>query len=166
MRRAVILLLALVLTISVVAPVAAVRQQTGGGTTFVALLTGQNEVNGQGVRGQGDPDGFGIAIVNVNAELERVCWLISVARIDTVTMSHIHRGPKDVNGPVVVNLMPPLANPTAFGCNDGDQVTTELANEIIANPAGFYVNVHTELFGPGAIRGQLKRLFGPSPMPV
>ena len=34
-------------------------------------------------------------------------------------------------------------------------VATDLAKEIVANPAGFYVNIHTAAKPGGATRGQL-----------
>ena len=158
MRRLVILVSGLVLSLSVVAPVAAVQQQIGGGTTFLAFLNGQNEVNAQGVPGQGDLDGSGFAIVNVNPGAGRVCWLINVRNIEPATLAHIHRGGSTVAGPVVVDLMPPLPNPTSFGCNHG--LNPLLLNEIVSNPSGFYVNVHTGTFPAGAVRGQLTGRFG------
>ncbi len=39
------------------------------------------------------------------------------------------------------------------GCVSG--VDPALIGEIIANPAGYYVNVHTTPFPGGAVRGQL-----------
>jgi hypothetical protein len=36
-------------------------------------------------------------------------------------------------------------------------INIEVANQIIANPAGYYFNVHTALNPAGAIRGQLVR---------
>jgi hypothetical protein len=158
MRRLVILVCVLVLALSVVAPVAAVRQVGGGGANFVAILNGQNEVNAQGVRGQGDPDGFGIAFVNVNDDVNRVCWFITVAGIEPAHLAHIHEAPRDVNGPVRVDLMPPLPNPTSFGCTNN--VLEERIDNILNNPAGHYVNVHNPTYPAGAVRGQLKGLFG------
>ena len=48
--------------------------------------------------------------------------------------------------------MTPLPNPTSAQCATADPA---LAAEIVANPSGFYVNVHTTPFPDGAIRGQL-----------
>jgi hypothetical protein len=30
-----------------------------------------------------------------------------------------------------------------------------LADDILANPAGYYMNIHSTVFGPGAVRAQL-----------
>jgi hypothetical protein len=163
MRRLAILFAALVLAVSAAAPVAAVRQQAGGGTNFFALLTGANEVTAQGVRDQGDPDGFGIAFVNVNSEINRVCWIITQRGLDPVVAEHIHRAPATTTCTVVVDLMPPLANPTSFGCTNN--VNPDVIGAILRDPAGHYVNVHTTVYPAGAIRGQLRTLplFGMMP---
>ena len=55
MRRVLTLIAVLVLTLAIVAPVAAVRNQAGGGMNFVAVLTGDNEVTTEGVRRPGRP---------------------------------------------------------------------------------------------------------------
>ena len=114
---------------------------------FIAQLSGANEVP------PADPDGSGAAAVTVDPALHEVCADIRVAGIQTAVMAHIHRGAAGVNGPVVVPFNPP--NPTSSTCAIVDPA---LANDIAANPAGFYVNVHTPDFPNGAIRGQL----GPS----
>ncbi|MGH7662932.1 MAG: CHRD domain-containing protein [Gemmatimonadaceae bacterium] len=76
---------------------------------------------------------------------------------ETFVAGHIHRGGEDVNGPVVVSLFPP-----GFGSSDkhfdlrgSTTASPVLADEIRANPAGFYVNLHTTQDPQGAIRGQL-----------
>jgi len=38
----------------------------------------------------------------------------------------------------------------------GVQVSAENANAILANPSGYYFNVHSVLNGSGAVRGQLR----------
>ncbi len=117
-----------------------------GATQFAAALTGANEV------APGDPDGAGTARVRVLGTLNQVCVRLEVRGISRATAAHIHRGVAGVNGPPVVNLDPPD--------NDGDEddcdlVGDALADEIQANPAGFYINIHTADFPDGAIRGQL-----------
>ena len=44
------------------------------------------------------------------------------------------------------------ATGTSSGCLTAN---ADLVHEILANPAGFYVNVHNAQFPGGAVRGQL-----------
>jgi hypothetical protein len=68
-------------------------------------------------------------------------------------MAHIHRGAAQVAGPPVVVL----ANPAQNISDTCQPVAPALISEIVANPAGFYVNVHTKEHPSGAIRAQLMR---------
>jgi hypothetical protein len=115
----------------------------------VAQLSGANEVPTAG-----DPDGTGGSTVSIavlsDTEAE-VCWDLAYSGIDAPTAAHIHRGAAGVAGPVVVDFGAPGATSHA-GCAD---VTAGLADEIVAGPAGFYVNVHNGAFPGGALRGQL-----------
>ena len=63
---------------------------------------------------------------------------------------HIHRGKAGENGPVVVDFTAEAADGTGTVTADPDLVA-----EIVDNPSGFYVNLHTVAFPKGAIRGQL-----------
>ncbi|MFN0121886.1 MAG: CHRD domain-containing protein [Blastocatellia bacterium] len=79
----------------------------------------------------------------------------------TVTGHHIHQGASTVNAPVVINTG--LGN-TVFATGAGatnHTVTgvsvTNLTN-LLNNPAGFYVNLHTSDNTGGAIRGQIGTL--------
>jgi CHRD domain len=117
-------------------------------TPLVATLSGANEVP------PADPDGSGAAAVTIDAATGEICFDATVADIATVAMGHIHRGVSGTNGPVVVPFptgLPQSGTPGA-GCVTADPA---LAAEILANPAGFYVNFHTGDFPAGAIRGQL-----------
>lgn len=80
----------------------------------------------------------------------------------TVTAMHIHRGAAGVNGPVVIDSGLPgrIENTTSGeiktqGVLVRSTATTDLIKEILANPAGFYVNLHTLRAPGGEIRGQL-----------
>ena len=66
--------------------------------------------------------------------------------------AHIHRGAAGVNGPW--SCRSPLRGRTvnSSGCV---AAAAPLIDEIVANPAGFYVNVHTKEHPAGAIRAQL-----------
>lgn len=117
---------------------------------YVTLLSGANEVPS----GSGDADGSGGATVSIDIFDEfdaEVCWDLAYAGIDAPSAAHIHRGAAGENGPVEVDLGAPGAT-SHSGC---DAIDASLAGEIVADPAGFYVNVHNAAFPAGAVRGQL-----------
>ena len=120
------------------------------GNQLRAQLNGANEPGG------GDPDGSGLARVEINDVTNTVCTDLEVRQIGIVTAAHIHRGGPGENGPPVVNLDAPDDNDS----DDCDTVDDALVDEIRGNPGGFYVNVHTADFPDGAIRGQLMNVDG------
>ena len=120
-----------------------------GGRPFTVDLTGEAEVNAQGVPNQGDLDGSGTASLTINPGLGEVCWTIEVAGVEPITAAHIHIAPTSAPGPVVVPL-----NPYTGGCIAIDR---DLALAIILDPSGYYVNVHNDPYLAGALRGQLER---------
>jgi hypothetical protein len=119
------------------------------GPKFHANLTGANEVPA------GDPNGTGTAHLAVASALNTLCADLKVQDIGAVTAAHIHRGAAGVNGPPVVTLSAPDDDNDSDDC---DVVNDAVLDEIVANPAGFYVNVHTADHPNGAIRGQLMRM--------
>ncbi len=112
---------------------------------YIAQLTGANEFPTVG-----DPDGIGTAAVTINAVTGEVCVDLRVANITTATAAHIHTGAAGAAGAILVPLTAPT--PTSATCAT---ITPGEAAGIVANPAGFYVNVHNADFAGGAIRGQL-----------
>jgi hypothetical protein len=125
-----------------------------GGRPLTAVLTGAAEVNAQGVPNQGDLDGTGTARITVNPGQNVVCWDIEVSGIATPTRGHIHQAPAGVNGPIVVEFFEVGDGPVLQGCTTPTGTT---AQEILRDPAAFYVNVHNADFPAGALRGQLSR---------
>jgi CHRD domain len=118
--------------------------------TFTADLTAEAEVPNPG------PDGAtGSAVITVDDETNEVCFELTIDGIgqDTVIAAHIHEGEAGVAGDVVVPLFtePPTGEMT--GCVQ--DVDADLLAAIIADPAAYYVNIHTEGFPDGAVRGQL-----------
>jgi hypothetical protein len=122
-------------------------QSAGGAwTKFSAKLTGSNEVGG------GDPDGSGTAAVKTRGT--EVCYDLKWSKVD-VMMAHIHKGAAGANGDVVVNFFAgesPLDATSKSGCVTA---SAEVVKRIAANPANYYVNLHSPEFPKGAIRGQL-----------
>jgi len=102
--------------------------------------------------GAGDEDGSGTAHITIDPDTGQVCWDLSVDNISPVTASHIHVGAEGEDGEVVVPLDVDGFEGTSTGCTDASDA--DLA-AIIADPAGYYVNIHTDDFPAGAIRGQL-----------
>jgi CHRD domain len=85
---------------------------------------------------------------------DTVCFLTRWSDIDgTVVAAHIHLAPVGVPGGVVIPLF--------AGTFDGTDKIRDcvaangLAEDLIANPSDYYVNIHSTVFQPGAIRAQL-----------
>ncbi|HET6951362.1 MAG TPA: CHRD domain-containing protein [Acidimicrobiales bacterium] len=131
----------------------------GGDHEFAAgvvRLSGSQEVPGPG-----DPDGFGR--FGYFAKGDQLCYFLTAHKIDPAAAAHIHAGAAGVAGGIVVGLEVP--DPQSAACitavpggvpnTDGVLSQADL-DAIIANPAGFYANVHNAAFQAGAIRGQLR----------
>ena len=149
-KRRLIVALAVALIGALVLAGPALGADPGGGRPLSATLTGAAEVPGPG-----DPNGIGEAEITINPGHEEVCWEITVENITLpATAAHIHVGSPTDAGPVVVQLSPPDASGSSSGCAP---VSRELAKAILKNPENYYVNVHTNDFPAGAIRGQLSK---------
>ncbi len=83
----------------------------------------------------------------------------------TFTGLHIHSGAAGANGPVVINsTLTRVEDAPAQGMlqYQGQVVSTNAAGlaalrGVLANPAAYYVNLHTTVNPAGAIRGQMER---------
>ena len=123
-----------------------------GGDPFTAVLAGH---------------GSGISQVTLNPGHNEVCWTVNVANLTApVFASHIHKGGPGVNGDIVVpffSFETPTSQTSFSGCTEN--VDRGLIDAIEADPAGYYVNVHTSCEGQpstcgpsfprSAVRGQL-----------
>jgi CHRD domain-containing protein len=142
-------LLAVTATVLTVAATSGAHKRFGHNNSLAAQLRGSQEVPGPG-----DPDGRGRAHIELLPGFGTVCFLLGWRNIDDPTVAHIHPGPRGVAGDPVVDLFG-SKGPREKGCVDG--VDPALIRQIRRHPRDFYVNVHTEQFPNGAIRGQLKR---------
>jgi hypothetical protein len=122
------------------------------GSALYAKLDGEHEIPDR------DPDGYGTftagfrALAGANTSF---CYGMTVFLIGNPTAAHIHQGgPATANGPIKFGLQIPAsgASGSRAACTT---MPDTLANQIKANPGGFYVNVHNGAFPGGAIRGQL-----------
>jgi CHRD domain len=119
-----------------------------------AVLTGRNEVDANGRRGAGDPDGRGSFTAIVDGD--KLCFGVTVTNLDAPVAAHIHAGRRNQNNPPLVPLTQPATGDpgAASGCVTVD---TTVAQAILKNPHKYYFNVHTAAFPGGAVRGQLSR---------
>jgi hypothetical protein len=122
-----------------------------GGLPESATLLGGNQVPPVATAGSGT------AHITINSGHDELCFLVSVSGLTGPAIAaHIHHGPAGTNGPVVVPFVPPFAftNGTTKGCV---AVADPLLKQILSDPGGFYVNVHTALHPGGEVRGQLTK---------
>ena len=135
-------------------------------TVLTAHLSGANEVSATtGAVGVGDPDGSGDAAVLFRGGT--VDFALSWSKIGAPTRGHIHIGAAGVNGGIEVPFFEQLAPgstdtyvhqiPTSAVGVTGSVKGADPAvlAAIAADPAGFYVNIHTDEYPAGAVRGQL-----------
>ena len=136
----------------VLAALGGVLMLAGAGTTGTALAADFHAMlNGDNMTPPGDTDGWGRVRITIDDTLNRLCADLEVRSISEVTSAHIYRGGTGEKGAPVVRLERP-DDDDSFDCwTIGD----ELADEIQANPAAFYVGVNTSEFPEGAIRGQV-----------
>lgn len=132
-------------------PAGAVRGQLP--RVFNLCMNGANEAPGPG-----DADGCGSGWIAFQEGLNRVSWNFTYTNINPPTAMHVHTGNAGVPGPILVDMGVVTTGGPGTLINS---TTTSGANmaAILANPAGYYVNIHNADFPPGAIRAQLP--FGP-----
>ncbi|MCU1348939.1 MAG: hypothetical protein JWO56_1969 [Acidobacteria bacterium] len=123
----------------------------GGAVTYAADLRGTNEVPANG------STAYGSAFVTIDPSTSTLSWEVNTNGL-VPTLSHIHTGVAGANGSVLINF---ATSASAFtgGRTKGSisiaSLTADTITQLLTNPAGFYVNVHSSAFPGGEIRGQL-----------
>jgi hypothetical protein len=140
--------------VAALAAIVALPALSPGATLLDAKLKGSQEVPGPG-----DPDAKGEIQISLKAKKKKVCFTLEYRKLDGgATAAHIHRGKKGVAGAIKVELFavdPPLPEEDSVnGCQK--HVKRKLIRRIKRRPENYYVNVHSEPYPDGAIRGQLK----------
>jgi hypothetical protein len=136
------------LVLGVAAPVGA----QGGDNALFAVLTGAKEVAPNGTKGDGDRNGRGSFSATLDGR--QLCYGLQVKNIGDPGAAHIHRGGRNVAGPVVQELEHPTSgDPGASSACV--RLSRSLARDLRQHPKRYYVNVHNTAFPNGAIRGQL-----------
>jgi hypothetical protein len=136
---------------------AAVTALVFAGGTFGAGKHYDPDIRGIALTGTverpaGDPDGSGTARIFFDVSEGLVCWALVVRGVSPIAAAHIHSGVAGETGPIVV----PLGAPTRGASKGCTAASRALIRQIIANPAGYYVNTHNADYPAGALRGQLR----------
>jgi hypothetical protein len=120
-----------------------------------AVLTGRKEVDPEGNRGAGDPNGRGTFAATIDGS--QLCFGLTVKNLDAPVAAHIHKGRANQAGGVVLPLTPQPTTGDPGASSGCTTVSADLARAILKNPRKYYTNVHTAAFPGGAVRGQLFR---------
>ena len=100
---------------------------------------------------QTETQGTAILRVTADKKLHSKVIIQKLAVGDALRFGHIHLGAAGFNGPVRINLVP---TPADFGENKELQLT-DLQFTLITT-AAVYVNVHSNFFPAGIVRGQIR----------
>ncbi|MGH9282672.1 MAG: CHRD domain-containing protein [Acidimicrobiales bacterium] len=132
-------------------------------TLLTADLDGRTEVatDAASQRLVGDPDGRGeVYVFGIDGDPTTLCYVLTVDGVATASAAHIHEAAAGVNGPVVANLAAPGDGNAADCLTEGETGKfpgnpAGIVQDILENPADYYVNVHNADYPGGALRGQL-----------
>ena len=103
----------------------------------------------------GVPDTGASGFLSYNITGSEFCYRLVVRHLSApVTVAHIHMGERNAKGAVVIPLE--VGKGTDWAVSACATVTPATLAEIAAYPRGYYVNVHSENYRAGEIRGQLK----------
>ena len=147
-----------ILVVALVALAAFIGTASGGGRPLSTSMSGSQE------NPPNSSPATGTTAVRLNHGQGSVCYDMSVSNLTTApSMAHIHKAPAGTNGSIVIHLFgtggAPAPTTTSFTitnfCQTG--ISQALIKDIVQNPDQYYVNVHTQTFPGGEIRGQLRK---------
>ncbi len=152
-----------VLLLSVVAASGAAAAKNAKKFAFQAMLSGAEIVPAA------TTEGTGAATFQPEKKETAIRYSLKVKDIENVTAAHIHTGAMGVNGPPVVNLFTgpkkegKFSGKLATGTITAADLHGALEGKTVADlvrmmrDGELYVNVHTDRYPDGEIRGQIKQ---------
>jgi CHRD domain len=123
----------------------------GSASAQMTMLSAK--MDGKSETPAGDPKASGEAMFHVDTAKNQVCYELHTKDVAGIA-AHIHKGAAGTSGPPVVMLKAPDASGKSEGCADAKP---DVVQDLVSNPGGYYVNVHSAEFKGGAIRGQLTK---------
>ena len=161
---AIIAVLAAVLSVSTFSIVLnSAKVQAQEGQTFSASLSGKDEVPPT------ESNSTGTAKFQVDENSSQISYWVNVTGIKKINQAHIHNGTEGQNGDIVVTLTKTKSakgndSPPNIGFSGNitkddlqgplkDKELTDLVS--LMSDGNAYVNVHTDKYPDGAIRGQI-----------
>ena len=138
--------------------------------TFNLTMLGANEPNASGQLGQGDPDGVAVGSVTLDPGTDMVTWDFNYENISGAAISgfHIH-GPNAtpttnvgifIGFPLSTTAVP-SGRQTGMLMSDAIPDIGSRIDQVLANPSGFYLNLHSS--GAGGFPGGAVRATVPEP---
>lgn len=88
----------------------------------------------------------------LDRQTNELCYILNADAVDDPTAAHIHVGGPGESGPPVV----PLETPADGASGACMTVEPGVAQALLANPGGYYVNIHNAAYPQGVARAQLK----------
>jgi hypothetical protein len=117
-------------------------------TTFAGELRGTNEVPAN------SSTAVGAYFLTFDSSNLTLTWDVT-SNVTNPILSHIHQQVAGVNGAVLINFATSASAFTNGRTKGSIQLDAATFANILANPAGFYVNVHSTQFPGGEVRGQI-----------
>ena len=148
--------------LSILVLLAVSQSVSGAPVNYRTHLSGSDEVPPAATTAQGE------AIFQLSSDSTSLSFKLIVANIEDVRAAHIHFAAEGVNGAVVVTLYggPTLPGRTQGTLAEGTITAADLSGPLAGGSLGdllaifdsgeAYVNVHTDMFPGGEIRGQVK----------
>jgi hypothetical protein len=119
------------------------------GTRFQSSMDGWQQSSSRG-----DPDGVGRIMIETYPASGKICFVLKTSGITDPQNITIYQGRIGSNGDPAVVLPLILTQGVGSGCL---QIDYDLLKDIRKNPFNYYINITTNQYPDGAIRGQLSR---------